>query len=387
MVVAGSSVADSAVSGEQRDADNFLVVRGLRKRYGNATAVDGVTFTVRRGELVTLLGPSGCGKTTTLRCIAGIEAVDEGEISIDGAVVSSADQGIFLPPEKRHLGMVFQSYALWPHMTVWTNVAYPLQVRRFGRREIEERVQQALEMVGLTEHAQKNATLLSGGQQQRVALARALVYSPKVLLLDEPLSNLDAQLRESMRTEIRSLQQRVGVTAIYVTHDQAEAMAISDRVIVMNGGHIEQVGRPLDVYAQPVNRFVASFLAAANFLEGTIGSCDPSSGLASVELPQAGASKLVQARFQNGMRPGDLVGVCVRPQLVELRAARGDQTAGLNHLGGTVARVVPMGGHVEYRVTSGDYSLFCTSTHDLRLQPGDAVVASFSPENSVCVQL
>ncbi len=362
---------------------DFVAVREVRKQFGEATAVDGVSFGARRGELLTLLGPSGCGKTTTLRMVAGIESVDDGEILIDGEVVSSARQGVFLPPEKRNLGMVFQSYALWPHMTVSENVAYPLEVRHFPRREIQEKVQQALELVGLSAHAQKNATFLSGGQQQRVALARALVYNPKVLLLDEPLSNLDAQLRESMRTEIRALQQRVGVTAVYVTHDQAEAMAISDRVIVMNAGRIEQVGRPLDVYARPVNRFVASFMAAANLLDGAIREVDGEQAL--VEATIGGEPRALRARSQAGMRPADAVAVCVRPQHLELVAGHPGERRE-NQVDGLVDRVVPMGTHVEYRVGVGDQLLFCISTNDLRLAVGDPVTARFAPENGVCVR-
>ena len=228
------------------------------------------SLSVGRGEFVTLLGPSGCGKTTTLRCVAGLERPDAGEIRIGDEVVASAGRGIYLYPEHRNIGMVFQSYAVWPHMTVFENVAYGLRVRRIAAAEIRERTTRALELVGLDHLAERYATKLSGGQRQRVALARAIVYEPRVVLFDEPLSNLDAKLREQMRIELVRLQQEVGITSIYVTHDQAEALVMSDRVVVMDKGVIQQIDDPQTIYARPANTFVANFIGVANLMEGVV---------------------------------------------------------------------------------------------------------------------
>ncbi len=241
-----------------------ISVRGLWKRFDDTVAVADVSFTVGEREFFTLLGPSGCGKSTTLRCVAGLEEPTEGEIAIRGRLVSSPAAGVFVPPERRSIGMVFQSYAVWPHMTVWANVAYPLRLARVGRAELARRVELVLAMVGLDGLERRYPGQLSGGQQQRVALARALVRQPDVLLLDEPLSNLDARLREQMRAELRALQRRTGIPILYVTHDQAEAMALSGRIAVMTGGRIVQVGRPLEVYARPRDRFVATFVGVMN---------------------------------------------------------------------------------------------------------------------------
>ncbi len=248
----------------------FIQVRNLTKKFGDVVAVDHIDLDISRGELVTLLGPSGCGKTTTLRCIAGLEIPEEGEISIAGKTVTSVEKKIFIPPSKRGIGMVFQNYAVWPHMKVFDNVAYGLKLLRLPRSEIEERVKEVLELVGLRGLENRYPTQLSGGQQQRVALARALVMHPRVLLLDEPLSNLDAKLRERMRFEIRSLVKKVGITAVYVTHDQAEAMVISDNIVVMNKGRIMQIGKPEEIYRKPANIFVADFIGVSNFIPGRV---------------------------------------------------------------------------------------------------------------------
>ncbi len=242
----------------------------LSKYFGTELAVNDVNLAVAEGEFVTLLGPSGCGKTTTLRCIAGLERPDGGEIRIGGDVVAAPARGIYLAPEDRNIGMVFQSYAVWPHMTVFDNVAYGLRVRRAAGSVIKERTMRALELVGLTHLAERYATKLSGGQRQRVALARAIVYEPRVILFDEPLSNLDAKLREQMRVELVRLQHEVGITSIYVTHDQAEALVMSDRVVVMNKGVIQQIGDPQTIYANPANTFVANFIGVANLVPGIL---------------------------------------------------------------------------------------------------------------------
>ena len=259
-----------------------LVVQDLVKAFTDTgsrrkepvRAVDGVSFGVPAGTLLTLLGPSGCGKTTTMRCIAGLERPDAGEVRVNGALMYSGAKEINVAPQQRGLGMVFQSYAIWPHMNVYQNASFPLEVTRRRRQlssaDIRRRVMGVLARVQLDDLAQRPATDLSGGQQQRLALARALVMEPSVLLLDEPLSNLDAKLREDMRIELKQLQRRLGITAVYVTHDQAEALAMSKYVAVMNKGRIEQLGRPREIYERPATEFVASFIGTSNFLTGRV---------------------------------------------------------------------------------------------------------------------
>lgn len=240
------------------------------KRFGDVTAVSDFDLTVKDGEFVSLLGPSGCGKTTSLRMIAGFERATEGEIYIGDHCVSSHIKNTFVPPEKRDIGMVFQSYAVWPHMTVTENVAYPLKIQKVPKEERAARVAEMLKLVHLDEYGNRYPHQLSGGQQQRVALARALVMRPGLLLLDEPLSNLDAKLRESMRFEISSIQKELGITVIYVTHDQSEAMTMSDRVVVMSRGVIQQIGTPYEIYRNPANKMVADFIGLVNFVEGEV---------------------------------------------------------------------------------------------------------------------
>ncbi|WP_254786947.1 ABC transporter ATP-binding protein [Curtobacterium sp. MCBA15_001] len=239
-----------------------LALRGLRKTLGGRDVVAGIDLDVAKGELVSLLGPSGCGKTTTLRMVAGFLPVDDGSVTMGGADVTA------LGPERRPSAMVFQNYALWPHMTVTQNVAFPLRTRRVPKQRTAERVREALDLVGLSHHATSKPTAISGGEQQRVALARAIVQEPDVLLLDEPLSNLDAKLRVSVRDEIRRIQQRLGITTVIVTHDQDEALSVSDRIAVMHDGRIEQVAAPADLYARPSTRFVASFIGATSTVRG-----------------------------------------------------------------------------------------------------------------------
>jgi iron(III) transport system ATP-binding protein len=264
------SIHEAPVSATDFDAGTMggasLSVENLRISYGAVDAVKGISFDIRPGEFLTLLGPSGCGKTTTLRCIAGLEPASGGTIRIDGKVM--AGEGRNVPPEKRGINMVFQSYAVWPHMTVAKNVGYGL--KGVPKAEAEERVQQVLRLVGLTPFARRYGTELSGGQQQRVALARAIVTRPKVLLFDEPLSNLDAGLREQMRFEILELQRAVGITAVYVTHDQTEAMSMSDRVVLLKDGVVEQADRPAEIYRRPRTEFAANFVGRANMLVGTV---------------------------------------------------------------------------------------------------------------------
>ncbi len=247
---------------------DYLALKNLVKVFGSekdvVTAVDDVNLEVKEGELVTLLGPSGCGKTTTLRMISGFELPTSGQILIDGEDIS------MVPPNKRPTTMVFQNYALFPHLTVYENIAYGLNIRKKPRQDVRRKTEEAMRLVGLEGMGERSPAQLSGGQQQRVSLARSLIMEPKVLLLDEPLSNLDAKLRVSTRIEIRKLQQRVGITSVYVTHDQEEAMTLSDRVVIMHQGRIQQIGTPKEIYAHPLNRFVAGFIGKANFLESRV---------------------------------------------------------------------------------------------------------------------
>jgi ABC-type Fe3+/spermidine/putrescine transport system ATPase subunit len=333
-------------------SQTFLEVRNLVKIFGKLTAVDNVSFKVEQGEVVTLLGPSGCGKTTTLRMVAGFEKPNAGEVEIAGRVVVSTNRRIHVPPERRDIGMVFQSYAIWPHMTVFENVAFPLKVRRANRGEIKERVEKTLDLVGLANFSDRPAILLSGGQQQRVSLARALVYSPSILLLDEPLSNLDAKLREQMRIEIKRLQQQLGFTVLFVTHDQIEAMSLSTRLALMNQGRIEQIGGPQEVYEHPQTPFVEDFLGRILRFRGKI--IEKQQGFEVVEFD---GLKNVQVRVPesvDGANVGKRVLVAIRPE--DARIERNDSANRDNvipcdvenilHLGRELELVLRVGGRV-----------------------------------------
>lgn len=270
-----------------RSGNAKIEARDVVKRFGKVMAVDGVSFTVAEGEILGLLGPSGCGKTTLLRCIAGLEEIDGGKIILDGQTVSSPSEKTFVPPERRRLGFVFQSYALWPHMTVSQNIEYAL--KGLSKEEKERRVAASLELVGLPEVSQRYPSQLSGGQQQRIALARSVSYEPKVILLDEPLSNLDEKERERVRGELRLLLKRIGITTIFVTHDQEEAFVICDRVAVMNHGRVEQEGTPDALYASPANLFVADFIGRGNILKARVKSVDAANHTAVLTIPDMGA--------------------------------------------------------------------------------------------------
>jgi len=276
-------------------------------------ALQGIDLEVAEGEFCVLLGASGCGKTTTLRCVAGLERPDEGEIEIGAMLVSSVARRIYVPTEKRDISMVFQSYAIWPHMNVFQNVAFPLTqgYRRVARNQVAERVRRALRLVQLDGLEDRPATDLSGGQQQRVAMARAMVTEPKILLMDEPLSNLDARLREQMRVELKKITKAIGVTTLYVTHDQAEALSLGDKVCVMDAGEILQVAPPNEVYARPANLFVAQFVGEMNFVKGKIA------GPSQVECPLGTVAISVPA----GLSPASPVTLAIRPEHVKLDSA------------------------------------------------------------------
>ncbi|ABL78949.1 ABC transporter ATP-binding protein [Thermofilum pendens] len=319
----------------------YLSAENLVKRYGKVLAVDHVSFSVERGEMLGLLGPSGCGKTTTLRIIAGLTVPDEGRVLVEGEDITNA------PPEKRGMGMVFQNYALWPHMTVYDNVAFPLRARGMPADEVQRRVKEALEIVRLYELKDRYPHQLSGGQQQRVALARALAVQPRVILLDEPLSNLDAKLREEMRFELKELQRKLGVTAVYVTHDQAEALALSDRIAVMKDGRIVQIGTPREIYEEPANAFVADFIGKINFLEGRI---EEFLGEGYV-LVRVGDGLYVKAYTKRVHEKAPVI-VGVRPGYIELRGTRPEKVdeSRVNVFEGVVVRKTYLGDVYDYRV-------------------------------------
>jgi iron(III) transport system ATP-binding protein len=330
----------------------LLKVERLHKSYetreGVFHAVRGVSFEVPAGRFFTLLGPSGCGKTTTLRCLAGLEEPDAGRIEIDGRVVADPAAGVHVPAYERDIGMVFQSYAIWPHMDVFSNVAYPLRVRkpRPPKEDIRAQVMEALRLVGMEAMAERPATRLSGGQQQRVAFARALVRRPKLLLLDEPLSNLDAKLREQMRFDLQELVERVAITTIYVTHDQSEALAMSDTVAVMSEGLVAQSGAPRTVYHAPSSEFVASFLGAATVLAGRVEE-----RLADGSAIVASDGGRLRVPVANGAAAGDRVSVVFRPEDTEVALeAAGD----INVLAGAIDRTSFQGGTLECHLRVGD---------------------------------
>ncbi|HJX21118.1 MAG TPA: ABC transporter ATP-binding protein [Steroidobacteraceae bacterium] len=313
-----------------------LDIEGVSKRYGSYQALDGLSLHVDPGEVMVLLGASGCGKTSLLRMIGGFLQPDAGTIRIDGELVAS--DRVMVPPEKRRLSMVFQSYAVWPHKTVFENLAYGLRLKRMAAAAMRTRIAQALEMVRLGPVAERYPAELSGGQQQRVALARAMVVEPDILLLDEPLSNLDANLREEMRFEVRRLHDETNITMVYVTHDQAEAMVTADRIAVMNLGRVEQVATPYEVYERPTTQFVAAFIGRTNTLTGKVVS----KGV--VELNGLGVT--VKAQDETGCAPGEEVAVCIRPHQVLFERPAG----GANEIRGRVARSAYLGESRDYQV-------------------------------------
>jgi iron(III) transport system ATP-binding protein len=347
-------------------------ITGVSKMFGSTVAVDDITFTIPDGAFASFLGPSGCGKTTTLRMVAGLEHPSAGEISIGGGVVSGDD--VFVLPEDRQIGMVFQSYAVWPHLTVFDNVAFPLKVRRRPKALIREQTEKALATVRLDGLAERYPAQLSGGQQQRIALARAIVFEPRLLLLDEPLSNLDAKLREQMRTEMRELQQRLEITTLYVTHDQQEALALSDVVMVMDQGRIVQIGPPKEIYQRPANRFVADFVGWANFLDGAVVDANTVSVLG---VDMKGAT------IPSGLARGASVHVSVRPDDVKLLAH--GQVAASRSISAQVKTVLFMGQHKLCELVVGEHFVQAHVDAGADLAVGSAVSIEFDPARMLVI--
>ena len=338
-----------------------IEVRQLRKSFGDTIAVNDIDLDINDGEMLVLLGPSGCGKTTSMRCIAGLETPDAGHIVINGQTVFDGDLGTNVPVNKRHVGMVFQSYAIWPHLTVFENVAFPLDMEGVTRAEIARRVADVLELVGLQGMDARGASYLSGGQMQRVALARSLVMRPSVLLFDEPLSNLDARLRDHLRVQLRELQTQLKITSVYVTHDQREALALADKIVVMQAGRVLQVGDPIHLYNHPATNTIAEFLGYTNVFEVDVLSCDDDGceiafktngrRLRAVGPPLDGAKELC---------------VCVRPDHVAIRslAAETDRLPG-NSITGEIILASFLGSHMQYRVRTGEHEIWEVLSADM----------------------
>jgi putative spermidine/putrescine transport system ATP-binding protein len=350
----------------------FLDLEGVRKVYGANAVVRNFNLSINRGEFVSFLGPSGCGKTTTLRMIAGFEIPSAGTIRIDGRDVTE------LKPNQRNVGMVFQSYALFPNLTVAENVAFGLKVARRPRSEIESRVAEMLAIVKLPQLGDRYPYQLSGGQQQRVALARALAVKPTVLLLDEPLSALDAKIRISLREEIRSLQRELDITTVYVTHDQEEALSMSDRIVVMSEGREEQIGTPFEVYNYPATRFVASFVGTLNIMEARI--VDPASGLVAID-----GQEVIAGRGVNGARAGEVRPMALRPEAIMLDSRNGDR----NHMQGTIEEVEFLGSVVRIRVRFGENAVLLDTFNNPGVAPpprGAKAEVSFGRDDLLLLQ-
>jgi iron(III) transport system ATP-binding protein len=363
----------------------MLQVSHLNTHYkdskGNAVhAARDITINVPRGEFFTLLGPSGCGKTTTMRSVAGLEKPTSGKITVNDQTVYCSDTGVFVSPNKRHIGMVFQSYAIWPHMNVFQNAAFPLEVgnKKYSRKQIEDTVMRVLTVVGLEDFAQREATQLSGGQQQRLALARALAMEPELLLLDEPLSNLDAKLRERMRFELKRLQNELGLTTIYVTHDQSEALAMSHEIAVMREGSVLQIGSPRDIYEKPANRFVADFVGLTNFIDGHIeDKLDDQQYMVRCELG------VLKATAYDSFAVGDKALLSVRPEDMHLSESPMQED---NKLTATVDTKVFLGEYVDFQIKVGERALMARVHPSLRTPVGAPINVGISAAKCLCIR-
>jgi iron(III) transport system ATP-binding protein len=383
MAFAQDHAAPAADGGSPRISVRSLTISFERRGGGGrVTPVNNISLDVAAEEMLVLLGPSGCGKTTLLRCIAGLERPHAGEIVINGQVVFSSAKGVFLPPNRRPISMVYQSYALWPHMTVFENVAYPLQSRRVRGAEVTERVNKALSLVELTPLAKQYPAQISGGQQQRVALARAVVSGTGVVLFDEPLSNVDAKVREQLRSEILRMQRSLGFSALYVTHDQVEAMGIGDRVAVLRDGHIDQIGTPEEVYLRPASRSVGAFIGSPNILSGDV--VEVHSGHAVVRTG-AGALRIdlstSPSSIADTLKVGQSVAVLARPETVRIGTPKDDGSE--NHLTGKVESRMFLGAYTEYVLAIGDVRLRSWSFNDASILRGTDTSVSIAPADIV----
>lgn len=362
----------------------YLIVENLRKSYGSFRAVDDLSISIPKGKVCALLGPSGCGKTTTLRCIAGLERADAGRIQVQGQTLFDAEKNIVIAPEERGLGMVFQSYALWPHKTVSENLALGLRIKGMSRGEMRERIDSMLELVGMAGTGSRYPASLSGGQQQRIALARALALQPKCILFDEPLSNLDLLLRERMRFEIRELLVKVGITAVYVTHDQTEAMVISDHIVVLNQGRIEREGEPAQVYTYPRNRFTAEFLGRTNIIALNREASDPESGFVASE----NGIRLRSADVARLAEPNEPLVIAFRPETVQVLdedASRHDSLPATvmdaQFLGGTTQLVLDLGGMSVTAMLNGEQLRHPNERVNIRINPRHVLLLSDNVPN------
>ncbi|MEW6671984.1 MAG: ABC transporter ATP-binding protein [Thermodesulfobacteriota bacterium] len=353
-------------------------IQNLNKTFdkGAVKAIDNLSLTIREGSIVALLGPSGCGKTTTLRCVGGLELPDSGKIFFGERLVCCPDEKVYVPPEKRGLGMVFQSYAIWPHMNVFENVAFPLRRQKIDKEEIRKKVMEALELVGLAGLESRYPTKMSGGQQQRVAFARAIAPRPEALLFDEPLSNLDAKLREKMRFDIVALQKSTHITTIYVTHDQAEAMVIADKIAVMNQGVIEQIGTAREIYDQPGSRFVAGFIGLTNFARGRIASKGSGQQEWLVDSKELGTR--IVGISDKDFKPDQKVTLSVRPENIML--SREQPEGDLNIVGGRIERTTYIGEYSDILIRVNAVELRVHSPTHLRFDQGDHVFLAFPPQ-------
>jgi len=356
----------------------FIELRDLTKTFGETVAVDHIDLDIEKGELLTLLGSSGCGKTTTLRMIAGFIKPDFGEVTIDGQVLSSPIKGIQVPPSKREMGMVFQSFAIWPHMNVFDNIAYGLKIKKLPKAEIQKEVQRVMEMVHLEGLEKRYPSQLSGGQQQRVCLARSLVRHPRVLLLDEPLANLDAKLREEMRFELNRLQTETGITTVYVTHDQAEAMVLSDRISVMDRGIIHQVDTPINIYEKPKTKFVADFIGLSNFIPGRITQLGD--GMTVVTSRQG---RMIHCRASEKIEEGRDVLVLVRPEDIEIYS--NERSRMMNLFRARVVECAYLGNSRDYRFEMDEQRVRVQSLPSVAMKPGDVAYLHFKPERCLAI--
>ena len=353
-------------------------VKSLKKKFGNSLALDEISFTAEEEKFTTILGPSGSGKTTVLRCIAGLEDADEGEIWIGNNLVYSSTGGIIVQPEDRGIGMVFQSYAIWPHMTVFDNIAYPLNIRGLNRRDTEDKVKKILDLVGLQGLEKRPAPNLSGGQQQRVALARALVYEPKVLLLDEQLSNLDTRLRERMRTELKELQRNIKITTIYVTHDRLEAMSLSDKLILMRRGIVAASGNPDTLYSNPPNRFVAGFLCRMNVVKGIQTSTQKEL----MTLIETSIGHLY-CKVPEILKDDKEVMISLRRNSIKMSREQRDE---VNVVSGLVKNRLFEGDYVEYLVKICDELIKVRENTENIFQEDEKVFLTIKPEDCIVIK-